>query len=402
MIFDCPQPKAHFGSVGLGGGGTFLRSVVCGAVLFFAAHGPAAAQPANATPVEVDAVRSAPLRQTVPVIGRMVPRQTGEVAVEVDGAVAEFMVEVGDRVAKGDIIAVLSRDRLSKEHSLRAAETRKAQASVKNAEARLALTSQEMKRIEGLSESVAFSQARFDDKRQQVVQAESAVTEAKANQSQAQMRLALAKINLADTEIRAPYPGAISKRHTEVGSFVKRGEAVVSLVNDNDLEIEADVPALRTIGLPAGAIITFRLARSSRYRTKAFQAAVRAVVPEENPLTRTQVVRFVPLFEERLQGLVASQSVTLDIPAGEARDVISLSKDAVLARNGKRLVFVVENGLAQIRPVVLGEAVGDRFEILSGLIAGDLVVVRGNERLRPGQAVSHTPPPKATPGASGK
>ena len=112
-----------------------------------------------------------------------------------------------------------------------------------------------------------------------------------------------------------------------------------------------------------------------------------ALVPGDNPVTRTRLGRFTPHFDDTATALAANQSVTLDIPVGRPRDVVTVHKDAVLNRKGKTLVFVLVDGKAQIRPVRLGEAVGGRFEVLKGLIIGDLVVVRGNERLLPGQEI---------------
>lgn len=65
-----------------------------------------------------------------------------------------------------------------------------------------------------------------------------------------------------------------------------------------------------------------------------------------------------------------------------------MHKDAVLNRGGSQLVYVAVDGIAEVRPVELGIAVGERFEVVSGLRPGDLVVVRGNERLRPGQPIT--------------
>ena len=69
--------------------------------------------------------------------------------------------------------------------------------------------------------------------------------------------------------------------------------------------------------------------------------------------------------------------------------MLSVHKDAVINRRGKQIVYVVQEGKAAMRPVQLGEAVGARMEVLRGLAQGDLVVVRGNERLRPGQDVRY-------------
>jgi len=104
-------------------------------------------------------------------------------------------------------------------------------------------------------------------------------------------------------------------------------------------------------------------------------------------LTRTRTVRFTPQFNGR-RNLAKNQSVTLLLPIGKARDVISVHKDAVVVRKGRDVVFVIEDGRAKMRNVRLGEGIGGRFEVLSGLNPGDLTVVRGNERLRPDQKVA--------------
>lgn len=358
------------------------RSVVAVALIGLVVAAPASAQDHPATPVGVDEVRVEPLSQTVPVIGRLVARRAGVVAARTGGPVAEIKVDVGDRVEKGDIIAVLVSERLRWERQLRSARVAEADAAVKTARARIDLRTQELKRLTALRKSAAFSQARFEDKKMEVIAAESAAAE-----SEAAVRSARADLNLADIElkyatIRAPYDGIVSLRHTEIGSYLNGSDPVVTLIDDNSLEIEADVPANRVAGLGAGLQVTYRIGP-----TGPLPATVRAVIPEENPRSRTRVVRFTPHLETD-SGYAASQSVTLDLPAGKARPVVTVHKDAVLNRKGKTLVFVVAGEGVEIRPVKLGQAVGSRFEVLAGLKDADLVVVRGNERLRPGQKVS--------------
>ena len=88
----------------------------------------------------------------------------------------------------------------------------------------------------------------------------------------------------------------------------------------------------------------------------------------------------------------AGQSVTVDIPAGRPRDALTLHKDAVVQRGGANFVFVVDDGTAAMTPVQLGQAVGGRLEVVDGVGAGDLVIIRGNERLPPRGPVQVTPP----------
>lgn len=342
---------------------------------------------AKQTLVDVDAVKAASLNPTVPVIGRLLARQSGVVSALMSGVVINITVQIGDRVKRGDVLAELSPNRLHWAHKLRLAEVAQTRAALKTTKAQIRLRRQELKRLENLRQSAAFSKARFEDSTLEVAKAESASMEAQSNLSRAQANLQLAQIDLDHTIIRAPYDGVVSVRHTEVGTFLNLGLPVVTLVNDQNLEVEAQVPTIRLSGLSAGTEVSFQLLNGTTFR-----AQVRAIVPSENAITRTRLVRFTPDFKTAdIGALATNQSVTLAIPAGAARNVLSVHKDAVLSRSGRDMVYVVENGTANMRTVKLGEAVGGRFSVVSGLTAGDLVVIRGNERLRPGQKVQAKP-----------
>ena len=334
--------------------------------------------------VIVDMVRSEPLAQTVPVIGRLVPRRSGVVAARTGGPVDAFMVDVGDTVKAGDVIATIDTAVLEGEVKLLKAETRQHAAQVTTSEDRVALLSQELDRIKRLKTSAAFSQAALDDKAQEVAIAESEIAERRAALLVARANQDLAEIELARASILAPYGGVVTQRHTETGAYVNAGEAIVSMIAPDTLEIEADVPVERIGALDTGLDVTFTL--SDRVSRDAF---VRAVVPDENPLTRTRRVRFTADLPIGVMSLAANQSATVFLPLGQRREVTSVHKDAVLNRGGKTLVYVVgDDDTALIREVTLNEAVGQRFEVIAGLNEGERVVVRGNERLRPGQSVA--------------
>jgi len=354
-----------------------LAAVFCGLVLVCTSAG---AQ----TPflVRVDAVVSQPLSQTVPVIGRLVASQAGEVAARIDGPIASFKVEVGDRVAKGDVIAVLNDDILESRRDLAAAALALAKAQLETSRAEAALAKQALDRMERLRKSAAFSQARYDDAHQQVNIALQRVREAQAMIARAEAELRFNQINLDYTKVSAPYDGVITRRLTETGAYVQVGDPVVFMVADQDLEVEAEVPFERLAGLNEGTATDFTLDDGTHHR-----AIVRAVLPSENPLTRTRVVRFTPRFNGLISRLANAQSVTVAIPAGAARDVLSVHKDAIIRRLGKTIVYVVEGDKAVARTIEIGEGMGERLEVLSGLKEGELVVTRGNERLTPGAQV---------------
>jgi RND family efflux transporter MFP subunit len=345
------------------------------------AAGPALAQ-GQAALVRVDAVRDEPLSQTVPVLGRLVARQAGVVAARINGPVDRFLVEIGDRIEVGQVIAVLDGEALKSRRDVAASELAVARAEHATHKAELELVRLQLKRMEGLKKSAAFNQARFEDARQQVAISKAELKETETGVLSAQAELRLTEINLYNIEIRALYDGVVTQRLTEAGSYVQVGEPVVRMIADRSLEIEADVPYQRLTGLSLGTTIEATLDDGSNH-----SAILRAIVPVENPLTRTRAVRFVPRFNAIGRPLAADQSVTVHIPVGAARSVLTVHKDAIIKRGPKSLVFVAIDGSVEQREIQVGEAVGSRYEILDGLEKGDVVVVRGNERLRPGDKV---------------
>lgn len=372
-----------------------IRPRLMVAIVAFALALPAAAPAQEATSVRVDAVTTEPFSQTVPILGRLVASQRGEVAARVAGAVERVEVQVGDRLAAGDVIADLDRDRLEGRAALARARVTAARAQIQADQAQLSLLEQERRRLLRLRESAAFSPAQLEDKRQEIEAASARITRAEAQLDEARADLALAEDDLADSVIRAPYPGVVTARYVSAGDYLNPGEPVVALLDDGSLEIEADVPSARVRNLDEGDEVAVRFGGD-----EGATAVLRAIVPDENPLTRTVAVRFAIDAGAGGRFLATGQSVTLEIPVGEAREVVTVDKDAVLRRPGGATVYVAADGAAQPRSVALGEAVGDRFVVEDGLAAGELVVVRGNERLRPGQAIAYeTPQTAAQPAA---
>jgi len=337
----------------------------------------------SAAAVGVDEIRTEPFAQTVPVFGRLVAKQSGIVAARIGGPVANMRVSVGDRVKEGDVLAILDSTRLKRQRALLVAETAETEAEIKLAEAQLVLRRQGLARLEGLRNSAAFSKGRHEDSQQQVVVAETSIGAALARHERALANLALAEIDLRNAQVRAPYTGVITIEHTETGSFVAVGGPVVSMLSNSKLEIEADVPAARLPALETGVVIAITLDDGTGHN-----AVVRAIIPEENPLTRTRQVRFTPDDEMSRRVLAVNQSLVVNLPLGPFRDVVTVHKDAVITRGDQRFVFIAADGKAHMRPIKTGTAVGGRFEILSGVAPGELAIIRGNERLRPGQDVS--------------
>ena len=362
---DCPKPSAAApGKQSAGSGGKKRKG----------------GRPPRA--VRVDAVFTEPLSQTAPVIGRLVARQSGDVAARINGAVVSMPTAVGDRVKKGEVIATLAQERLTAKRDKYAAALMTRRAMVQVAQAEYSKKNQELRRMANLRKSSAFSRARFEDLERDAEARRASLTERRSQLKEAKAELDQAAIDLYNSNIRAPYDGVVSQKHTEVGAYVNVGNRVVTLISDNDIEVEAEVPSRQIPGLIPGAQVRFELDDGTRHR-----ARVRSVVPSENVRTRTRPVRFTPEFGATTKPFAVNQTVTVRVPIGKIRQVATVHKDAIVYNAGKTSVRIVRRGKAFPRPVRIGVAVGSRFVVLRGLKPGDQVVTHGNETLPPGAEI---------------
>ncbi|MDG1275623.1 MAG: efflux RND transporter periplasmic adaptor subunit [Alphaproteobacteria bacterium] len=336
----------------------------------------------RASAVDIDKVISEPLLQTMPVIGRFVAKESGIVATRIAERVLKMQVQVGDRVEKGDVLVELASDRLDGQIQILKADLIRMESQLAKEIANNRKMKQTHKRILALRSSSAFRKDREEDSERDLEISKEMVTRAKADILQSKGKLKMGKIALQDANIKAPYPGVVLKRHTLPGNYVRVGDPIITLLNDTDLEIEVDVPSIRALDLKPGTNVKANLQNGL-----SFNAVIRAIIPQENSQTRAVAVRLTAKDGPFKQGIAGNQSVKLKLPIGDNANVVTVHKDAVLIKNGKKIVFVFKKGIANMQTTKLGRAIGNRFEVLAGLQPGDLVVVRGNERLRPGEPI---------------
>ncbi|MEO1293368.1 MAG: efflux RND transporter periplasmic adaptor subunit [Pseudomonadota bacterium] len=359
-----------------------------GAILVIAAALSGAASPAAAQQpparVMVAEAELQTISDTAPVIARLAASVESQVATRVAGVIESVSFEVGDAVTQGQTLARL--DGRLFEIAKRSAEANVAvaEAGVAVAEAGLALTRQTLTRQEQLRNSAAFARSQVEDLSQELVQGQAVLTQAQAQVETAKAAAAQAAYDLEHLDIRAPFDGVILQRSVQPGQYIMLGAEAATLLDLARLEIEADVPAEMISSLAPGTEVVAVLDGG-----KSTVATVRAVVPIETVSTRTRPVRF----DADLSGLdplvyAAGKALTLQIPISAPRSALVVPKDALVRRGAGWMVYVVTDGSAVPRTVTLGSSNGDGIEIQSGLTEGDLVVVRGNERLRPGQKVN--------------
>ncbi len=336
--------------------------------------------------VGVQAVDVRTLAETVPVFAEVITARDGNVAGRVAGNVQTVAVLAGARVETGDLLVELDDELLTIQAAQSEAQLAEAAAGIETARARVDRARIALDRIEALRGATSFSQGRFDDAQADFLEAEAQFVEAQAREKSAQARLDETRYQLERSKITAPFSGVVLEVNTIPGAFIQAGTPVVRLLDIDAFEVQANVPSRYTPFLSPGQIVTAQTETGI-----ALTLELRALLPVEDPSTRTRAVLFAAPELARIGDAAVGQSLTVDIPVGAARDVLSVPKDALVQARGGWTVFVAADDQAQPRNITLGVALGDRYEVVEGLDAGDLVVVRGNERLRPGQAIAASP-----------
>ncbi|MFK7835419.1 MAG: efflux RND transporter periplasmic adaptor subunit [Sulfitobacter sp.] len=362
-----------------------MRSIAALSIVFLLT-GPLGVSAQNrASPVSVQEVAMRELTEVVPVFADVATARDGSVASRVAGNVEKVHVLAGAKVAQGDILIELNRELLDILVSQSRAELAEADASITTARARLQRAETVFERTQALRGSSAFSQGRFDDAQADVLEARSQLAEAQARLETSQARLAESTYRLARSRITAPFSGVVVSVDAIPGAYIQAGTPVLRLLDTESFEIEAAVPSRYVGGLRPGLSIDAITADGT-----GFKAELRAILPLEDAATRTRPVRLAAPALGQMDNIALGEALTVQIPIGAPREVLSVPKDALVQSQGGWIVYVAVDGKAQPRPVSIGVALGDRYEVVSGLAPGDMAVVRGNERLRPGQDILPT------------
>lgn len=325
--------------------------------------GTAFAQGSPAVPVTV---QEASLRVLAPVswfAGSVMSRRDARLAAEIEGRLL-WLAEVGARLEQGAEVARI--DSVLIEQSLAEGE-----AAVSREQARLKFLEREVARLKRLAKTNNAAQNQLDES---LSEREVATSELAASRA----RVARLKEQLRRCVIRAPFSGVVSERLAQAGEWADAGDAVARLVHTGELEVQAWVPAKALVHIHIGDSVDVRGAE----RREAAQ--VRALVPVGDVRSRLYELRLLLKNGNWSTG----QPVKVAVPSAAPSEVIAVPRDALVLRRDGASVYRVREGKAEKVRVETGMASGDLIEVRGDVLVGDKIVVRGGERLRPGQAVS--------------
>ncbi len=356
-----------------------LRSAVAGVVpvsvvaLVLAAcggggGGSQAGGQARSQPVQVSVAATDTISVEVDAVGTLEAQASAEVASQVDGTVSRIDFREGSHVPTGEVLVQLDASKL--EASLQAAR-----ASAAQAEAQADNLQRQVQRNRELLSQGAISKQAFDDLQSSYQSAEAQLGQARAN-------VALAREQLHDATIRAPFAGRVGERTFDVGDYVRKGDPLFTVTDDDTLQVRFTVPEQYADRVRTGSAMQVQLPGLAG---QWFDGTVFFVSPTVDPQNRTMTVKAaVPNQDGRLRpGASADVRLVLE----RRPRAIVVPEAAIVPEQGRSFVYRVRAGEAERVPVTVGVRSAGRVEIQSGISAGDTVVTAGQQRLSDGSPV---------------
>jgi RND family efflux transporter MFP subunit len=366
-----------------------LLAVVAAGALYFVRARPAFGA------VEIQTVQPSVQSSTGPMAGTpiltasgyLMARRQSVVSSKIQGRISRLLVEEGSIVKEGDVLATL-------ENEDYVAAIAKAKADIEYAKADLAEAQRQERLQEGLFRSKVVSQDALDAAKAKVALAAATIEQDKAN-------LQVQQANYDFTTIRAPFAGIVVKKMTEAGESVApippgvnistSSGAIVAIADMNSLEAEVDVNEANVAQLQSGqpAEITVQAIPNHTYK-----GVLRQVIPTADRTKATVTVKTSILDKDKYLKPEMSCNVTFLQPQKHAekttaapKRIVTIPKDAIVTRDGKSVVFQVEDKKVHQLPVVTGADLRGQVIVSSGLVGSETLVSNPPEKLRDGDSV---------------
>ena len=365
------------------------------------------AEPDGPMVVRAFQVQAEPVRRSVEVVGTLHGDQEVMLSNEVAGRVAVIHADLGDRVSKGQILVALdpTEFQLAVERQQAALMEVLAQLGLKEegqppsdltetsivrraaaeaAEAQANFGRAKTLRAEGVLSQQTYdsAEARFQTSQANYAAALEQARNLVARAQNLQAQLAIARENLADTRIQAPFAGTVRERLVEVGQYIREQTPVLALASMNPLKLRASVPERYFPYIQPEAPVEVAV---EAYPGETFAGRITRVARAGQTETRTFT------FEARIDNLgnrlrpgLFARTV---LQTSKVDSVIRVPAEAVVSYYGVQKVYGIEGNVVREKVVKLGDRFGDLIEITEGLSPGDWIAVSELARLREGVPV---------------
>jgi RND family efflux transporter MFP subunit len=306
-------------------------------------------------------------------VGTVRAEQTSELASQMMGNVVEIRVHEGDRVQRGQVLAVIDESQPRAALDRASAAEMAAQQQLVSANSDLALAESTFKRYQSLYDRKSVSPQEFDEikGRQQAALARRDM--AQAGQVEAKAAVAQARASLDYTRIRAPFDGVVTTRKADAGALASPGLPIFTIEDVHRYQLEATINEsdLHYVRMRQQVSVTIDALEGAALPGKVVQ-----IIPAADPASRTFLVKIeLPSNTGLRSGLFGRAQFSRGM-----RQALLIPASAVVHRGQLQGVFVLDqNQVAALRYITLGKPAGNNLEVLAGLKSGERLVARPGE-----------------------
>jgi HlyD family secretion protein len=333
--------------------------------------------------VEHFAVKTGPITEEVMGTGTLEPRVQATISAKISGRVSRVLVDQGDRVTKGQVLAILDDGDLRQQVEIAKADEAatkagvdRAAADVVSAEATALHSRSVFARIATLAKQEAVSRQDLDDATQQhdvaeaqLSRAQLAKVEIERQVIKAEAALQYSQEKLSDTQISSPFDGLVIRRERDPGAIVVPGSSILQVISTEEMWVAAwvDESAMANLAVGQGARVTFRSEPGKSY--KGTLARISPLADRETREFQADV-----LVKELPKTWAVGQRAEVYIKTASKEDAMIVPQKAIVWQKGKPGLFVSNGGHAMWKSVELGLRGADMVEIRSGLAANETVI----------------------------
>ena len=335
----------------------------------------------RASLVEIEKVKVVKVSEKTNAIGRLVALDPIIVSSKINQEILKVHFKIGDDVKKNDLLFTLASKDIIRNIKQINAELKLEEKTLNLLKEQLSLRDSKAKNAKNLKERKIITQDNLDNVNISLLQNKQQIAQREYNIIKLKISLDENKENLTFAKILSPVDGNIITIQGQTGALISKGKILASILANGLNEIETDLRSELASKIIIGSEVNI-INDKTNYKGK-----VRGIVNSENIRTGTRKVR-ITLNESLPKSLSASGTrFSLEISIGKSLPRLLIPKDALISRGNKQIVYCFEKGLAKQKLVKIGISVGNKIEILGGLEEGQLVVVKGNENLRPNQSI---------------
>lgn len=346
--------------------------------------GPAARGAPPALMVEVATIGAGQILETTEAVGNTRAYESVTLTAKVAGVVEKISFTEGQTVKSGDVLIQL-------DFAERRADVETTRAQIMTSRAQREETLQKFERAQALRRSGAGTEAQVADLTLQLRTAETNIAAAEARE-----RSAVARLD--DYTLRAPFGGRIGLRNVSLGAMLDSKVVITTLDDVSRMRLDFSVPETYISRVGLGAVIT---ARTLAYANRSFEGKVAAVDTRIDPITRS--AKLTAVIENLDFALKPGMFMNVALQIATRENAVLAPEESIVAEGPRQIAFLVKDGKIERRVVTIGQRQDSKVEITEGLAVGDVIVVRGIQRVRNGMNVQTRPafPEKGNAPAAG-